>query len=189
MAFRPSLRWGVGLSGALVALGGAGSAQADALTQKADSFLQAGRCTRGWSTVIVRAPGGWDAAREAKLKSLGGYVYRHRGVIESVAARVPSRNLVRLASLPFVTRLSADVDVKKNDEFTVQHTGADLAWQDDEVDGAGVGVAVIDSGVNSADHLANGLYSPATLERVAVEAGAGEVVEDRARLLEIQIGP
>ncbi len=71
----------------------------------------------------------------------------------------------------------------------MQHTGADLAWQDDEVDGAGVGVAVIDSGVNSADHLANGLYSPATLERVAVEAGAGEVVEDRARLLEIQIGP
>ncbi len=33
------------------------------------------------------------------------------------------------------------------------------------------------------------LYSPATLERVAVEAGAGEVVEDRARLLEFQIGP
>ncbi len=34
-----------------------------------------------------------------------------------------------------------------------------------------------------------GLYSPATLERVSVEAGAGEVIEDRARLLEFQIGP
>ncbi len=34
-----------------------------------------------------------------------------------------------------------------------------------------------------------GLYSSATLERVAVEAGAGEVSEDRARLLEFQIGP
>ncbi len=33
------------------------------------------------------------------------------------------------------------------------------------------------------------LYSPATLERVAVEAGAGEVSEDRARLLEFQIRP
>ncbi len=33
------------------------------------------------------------------------------------------------------------------------------------------------------------LYSPATLERVAVEVGAGEVSEDRARLLEFQIGP
>ena len=33
------------------------------------------------------------------------------------------------------------------------------------------------------------LYPPATQERVAVEAGAGEVVEDRARLLEFQIGP
>ncbi len=33
------------------------------------------------------------------------------------------------------------------------------------------------------------LYSPATQERVSVEAGAGEVIEDRARLLELQIGP
>ena len=34
-----------------------------------------------------------------------------------------------------------------------------------------------------------GLYSSATQERVSVEAGAGEVIEDRARLLEFQIGP
>ena len=33
-----------------------------------------------------------------------------------------------------------------------------------------------------------GLYSPATLERVAVEAGVGEVIEDPVRLLEFQIG-
>ena len=33
------------------------------------------------------------------------------------------------------------------------------------------------------------LYSAATQVRVAVEAGAGEVIEDRARLLEFQIGP
>ncbi len=33
------------------------------------------------------------------------------------------------------------------------------------------------------------LYSPATQERVAVEAGAGVVIEDRARLLEFQISP
>ncbi len=32
-------------------------------------------------------------------------------------------------------------------------------------------------------------YSPLTLVRVSVEAGAGEVSEDRARLLEFQIGP
>ncbi len=34
-----------------------------------------------------------------------------------------------------------------------------------------------------------GLYSPATQVRVAVEAGAGEVIEGRVRLLEFQIGP
>ncbi len=35
----------------------------------------------------------------------------------------------------------------------------------------------------------DGMCSPATQVRVAVEAGAGEVIEDRARLLEFQIGP
>ncbi len=34
-----------------------------------------------------------------------------------------------------------------------------------------------------------GLYSSAMQERVFVAAGAGEVAEDRARLLEFQIGP
>ncbi len=34
-----------------------------------------------------------------------------------------------------------------------------------------------------------GLYPPATQERIAVQSGAGEVSEDRARLLEFQIGP
>ncbi len=34
-----------------------------------------------------------------------------------------------------------------------------------------------------------GLYSSATQVRVSVEAGAGEVIEDCARLLEFQIGP
>ncbi len=40
-----------------------------------------------------------------------------------------------------------------------------------------------------ADGRIYAMNSPATLERVAVEAGAGEVIEDRARLLEFQIGP
>jgi hypothetical protein len=31
------------------------------------------------------------------------------------------------------------------------------------------------------------LYSPATLERVSVEAGAGVGIEDRVRLLEIRL--
>ncbi len=31
------------------------------------------------------------------------------------------------------------------------------------------------------------MYSPATLERVSVEAGAGEVIEHRARLLKFRM--
>ena len=40
-----------------------------------------------------------------------------------------------------------------------------------------------------ADGRIYAMNSPATLERVAVEAGAGEVREDRALLREYHIGP
>ena len=39
------------------------------------------------------------------------------------------------------------------DEFTVGHTGADLAFSQYAVTGAGIGVAVIDSGIMSVKDL------------------------------------
>ena len=50
--------------------------------------------------------------------SLGADVYRHLPIIHSLAVNVPTRNLEALAALPFVQHLSADVRVKKYDEFT-----------------------------------------------------------------------
>ena len=118
---------------------------------KADLAIQkqlASPSRKGWSAVIVKTEGASTAAQEAAIKALGGDIYRHLGIINSLAVRIPSRNIASLALLPFVSRLSWDMEVKKTDEFTVGHSGADVAWGYG-FSGTGVGVAVLDSGVSS----------------------------------------
>ncbi|WP_309719534.1 S8 family serine peptidase [Armatimonas sp.] len=118
-----------------------------AQSAKTDAFLtpQLARTT-GWSSVIVRSTDGISKGEEAQLKALGGDIYRHLSIVNSVALRLPTRNLKKLVALSFVERLSADLTVKKTDEFTVGHSGADIAWSYG-FKGTGVGVAVLDSGV------------------------------------------
>ncbi len=74
------------------------------------------------------------------------------------------------------------------DQTITAHTYPPTVWSAGEVveDQVQIGAANLQAGRYA---VWMGLYSPATLERVAVEAGACEVVEDRARLLEFQIGP
>ncbi|WP_309721144.1 S8 family peptidase, partial [Armatimonas sp.] len=102
---------------------------------------------KGWSAVIVKTEGVPTAAQEAAIAALGGDIYRHLPIINSLAVRIPNRRLKELAALPFVSRLSSDMEVKKTDEFTVGHSGADQAWSYG-LTGKGIGVAVLDSGVS-----------------------------------------
>ncbi|WP_395142351.1 S8 family serine peptidase, partial [Armatimonas sp.] len=122
-----------------------------AVTDKADLAIQRELKSphrKGWTSVIVRTEGTPTVAQEAGIAALGGDVYRHLPIINSLAVRIPSRSLGKLAALPFVSRLSSDMEVKKTDEFTVGHSGADVAWSYG-LTGTGVGVAVLDSGVSS----------------------------------------
>src|SRR5438128_2340433 len=95
-----------------------GPAHASSLTGKSDIFLQQqaarGRA-HGWATVIIRMDGALDARREAALREVGADVYRRLPIIQSAAVRVPVRNLEKLAALPFVHRLAADIAVQKCD--------------------------------------------------------------------------
>ncbi len=97
--------------------------------------------------ILKLAPGGLTPARQAALARLGAGVTRHLGFIGSVAVTVPSRNLARVAALPFVTHVSCDGQVHKCDEFTVAASGAGAAYQQYGLTGQGVTVAVVDSGV------------------------------------------
>jgi serine protease AprX len=83
------------------------------------------------------------------LAQLGGKVYRSLPLVESVAVSLPVQNLRKLGALPFVARISADTVVSKNDEFTVESSGADRAMTDFGLTGRGVGVAVLDTGISN----------------------------------------
>ncbi len=101
----------------------------------------------GWLSVIARFDRVLDSAAERRISDLDGYIYRHLQLVRSAAIRIPSRNLARLAALPFVARVSSDAEVRKSDEFTVASSGADTAFQQFGITGRGVGVAIVDSGV------------------------------------------
>ncbi len=161
------------LLGGSLALTGSAFAQ-DA--SKADAFLApklsaARSSATGWTSVILKIDGVLTREREARLTALGGDITRRLPIIGSVSLRIPTRNLGKLSALPFVMRLSADVAVKKSDEFTTQHTGATDAWSSYGVQGTGVGVAVLDSGIE----LVNDVKAQV---KVNVKFGAGTQVDD-----------
>ncbi len=137
----------LGLVGALLA---GPAAQADSPSAKADAFLApllAAKPASGRSSVILKLDGDLSPARQARLRALGADVTRRLPLIGSVSATVPTRSLAQVAALPFVARLSADLSVRKCDEFTEASSGADTAFQQYGLTGQGVTVAVIDSGV------------------------------------------
>ena len=91
------------------------------------------------------------------MTALGADIVRRLPIIKSVAVRVPQRSLAKLAALPFTSHLSLDGAVKKTDEFTVGSSEASQAFvttydkknhaQTTQMTGAGVTVAVLDSGI------------------------------------------
>ena len=127
--------------------------------------LPARPAAHGRASVIVQMSGEWTPARRAQLAALGADVYRRLPLIHAAALRLPARSLGRLAALPFVTHLSSDGPVQKCDEFTVSSSGAGYTCTSTSLDGSGVTVAVVDSGVKSAapDLSARG---PSTASRV-----------------------
>src|SRR5579884_1019268 len=136
-----------GLLGLLV--GPQNPVRAETPTAKSDLFLQQAMASRkgGDCQVILQLGAPLNAERERQLQALQAVIYQHLSLIHSVAVRVPARNLAGLSALPFVTHLSADVAVKKCDEFTVGSSEANVAWQQYRLDGSGVTVAVVDSGI------------------------------------------
>jgi serine protease AprX len=134
---------------------GTGAVHAQSSAQKADAFLQpllTAKSVRasGWTSVIVRIDGPLTAEREGLLTQKGAFVYRRLPIVGSVAVRVPRRDLSRVAALPWVQRLSADVAVQKSDAFIVEHSLASVARRDYGLTGKGIVVAVLDSGID--DH-------------------------------------
>src|SRR3954452_19606698 len=115
---------------------------------KLDSELRdRAHAPRGRSRVILRlAPG---ASADAVVERLRGTLGRRLSLVGGQVAEVPDTALETLASLPAVAGISLDRGVTG----TLERTGATIGatWVRDNLglDGSGVGIAVIDSGVTS----------------------------------------
>ena len=143
------------LSAALVVIAGfVGSAHAQP-SAKAGPLLRE-RATRatGWSEVIVQ---GTDPAAMQEIAPaiarLGGVGGRPLAIIDGIVVTLPNPAIAALASHPRVKYLSPDRDVLGVMERTGATVGATAVRQDFGYDGAGIGVAVIDSGAAWHDDL------------------------------------
>ena len=105
--------------------------------------------------VIVRTSDA--AAVERLVTQAGGAARRRLAGIGAVVADVPEAALARLAAAPGVTGVSPDRPLRASLSRTATAIGARWVAENLGVDGSGVGVAIIDSGVSRAhDDLRGG---------------------------------
>lgn len=102
--------------------------------------------------VIVQYAQPPTAASNLKVGVLGGVVNRVFGVIKAAVYTVPASSLPALASDPNVTYISPDRPVLGQLDYSAAAVNASAAWQA-KLTGSGVGVAVIDSGIDVGRNL------------------------------------
>jgi serine protease AprX len=162
------MRFTLRIALAVVLLSGfASGSRLDGQTIKLDPLLQL-RATllTGQSRVVVTAASGVSISTvRLAIQLLGGTLGRTLDVINGTAATLPNAKLSLLAANGAVKHVALDRVIAGANERTGPTVGATAIRQQLGVDGTGVTVAVIDSGINAAhDDFAD----PATgLPRVA----------------------
>jgi serine protease AprX len=101
----------------------------------------------GWSRVIVTLNGSADVS--ADVVKLGGQLGRRLSLINGQVVELPNGLLKQLAAHPAVARIDEDRPTRGLMSYVAVLTGARSVQQSYGYTGAGVGVAVIDSGVTS----------------------------------------
>jgi serine protease AprX len=97
--------------------------------------------------VIVQYEKAPRQAQIVKAQGLGGHVNSTLSVVKGIAMTIPTGALAELAADPDVLFVSIDHPVQGADETTDVATGVNTAVADGYT-GTGIGVAVIDSGIN-----------------------------------------
>ncbi|MBA2304480.1 MAG: S8 family peptidase [Acidobacteria bacterium] len=123
------------------------AALAEAGPNKLDKQLDDRSGRAGSSRVIISLKNGADASSE--VLRLGGRSGRRLRLINGLVAELPNAQLKKLAQHPAVERLDHDRPTSSLMATASAIVGARTVQQSYGLDGAGVGVAVIDSGVTA----------------------------------------
>jgi serine protease AprX len=113
--------------------------------EKLDETLNSRTTKPGKSRVIVTMKPGWDPTSE--VARLGGALGRRLDVIDGVVAELPNGQLRTLANHPGVAHVHHDRATEGSLGRAAATVGARAVWQQYGYNGAGIGVAVIDSGI------------------------------------------
>lgn len=97
--------------------------------------------------VIVQYKQAPRSAALARMQSLGGRMSHNLRLVNAMAYSVPVRGLASLVNDPEVAFVSVDHPLKAFDDYTDSAVSASNFWNAG-YDGTGIGVAVIDSGIN-----------------------------------------
>src|SRR5581483_2073653 len=93
--------------------------------------------------------------------------------VQSGVYSLPGSALAELVNDPEVLHISEDHQVTAKNDYTVPATNATIAWQQFGVDGAGIGVAVIDSGISDHSDLKGAKSSQRVVYREDFVGGDG----------------
>jgi serine protease AprX len=104
----------------------------------------------GQSRVILRAVDGTSpSSLVSTVVGAGGTVRTTLSIVNALAVDLPNSSLLSVAANPLVARLSLDRPIAGSSERTGATVGATAVRQAGGYDGAGVGVAIVDSGITS----------------------------------------
>src|SRR6266566_4436771 len=88
------------------------------------------------------------AAHHQKVQNKGGVLKTNLDFIKGAHYSVPTGSLEALENDPDVTYISPDREVSGSLDYVTSAVGAQVAWNIYGLDGSGVGVVVIDSGIH-----------------------------------------
>ncbi len=126
-----------------------------------DSRSRSGRLL-GTSKVIITIKPGQEANAEKEVRKLGGRLGRRLKLVNGMAVELPNRVIKQIAERSEVLSVHFDRPIAGHNSRTAVSVGARAAQQQWGYDGAGIGVAVIDSGISGwHDDLSYSGSSPA----------------------------
>ncbi len=177
------MNWRVPVAAAMVAAGLSPaiqntSAHAEALHAPRALMAFAAQHPDAAINVIVQKRDGSNAA-EGLVRQVGGRITRNLSLIHAFAARVPARNVRTLAASHSVNWMTPDANTVKSSSYVccssaalsqtyTESIGAASLWG--RYKGTGIGVAIVDSGVNGGTDLNNANGSNRLLYAVRINS-------------------